>query len=74
MNRDYENGEQISAEEPCLNCTCRDSIHMCHREACPYVRPLNTKCTAEEQPGQCCPTVTCDEGKNFALLLLMARV
>ncbi|KAF0292778.1 Kielin/chordin-like protein [Amphibalanus amphitrite] len=61
MMRHYENGEQIVTGEPCLNCTCRDSMHMCFLKVCPYVRPLSKGCTAEKLPGQCCPTVTCDQ-------------
>ena len=64
MMRHYANGEQIITGEPCLNCTCRDNMHMCFLKVCPYVRPLSKGCTAEKQPGQCCPTVTCDEGKR----------
>ena len=64
--RHYENGEQIVTGEPCLNCTCRDSMHMCFLKVCPYVRPLSKGCTAEKLPGQCCPTVTCDQGERTA--------
>ncbi|XP_037091205.1 mucin-5AC-like [Pollicipes pollicipes] len=61
MMQHYDNGEQIVTDEPCLNCTCRDNMLMCFLKVCPYVRPLGKGCTTEKAPGDCCPTVTCDQ-------------
>lgn len=61
----YQNGEQIETNEPCLNCTCVNSMLMCYLRVCPFVRPLGEKCIIEKVPGECCPKITCPDGKSL---------
>ncbi|OQR78034.1 hypothetical protein BIW11_06677 [Tropilaelaps mercedesae] len=55
----YENGASVVTQEPCLNCTCQDSMLMCYLNVCPYVKALGEECTVTKRPGQCCPEVHC---------------
>lgn len=59
----YQNGEQIETNEPCLNCTCVNSMLMCYLRVCPFVRPLGERCIIEKVPGDCCPKITCPDGE-----------
>ncbi|KAG8189672.1 hypothetical protein JTE90_022487 [Oedothorax gibbosus] len=62
LNQHYDNGEHVQTkEEPCLNCTCVNSMLMCYLRVCPFVKPDGVgKCiTAEDD--QCCPKVWCAE-------------
>ena len=61
----YQNGEQIETNEPCLNCSCVNSMLMCYLRVCPYVRPIGDKCIIEKVPGDCCPRITCPDGNNL---------
>ena len=60
----YQNGEQIETNEPCLNCSCVNSMLMCYLRVCPYVRPLGDKCIIEKVPGECCPRITCPDRES----------
>jgi hypothetical protein len=59
----YKNGEEIETNEPCLNCSCVNSMLMCYLRVCPYVRPLGDKCIIEKIAGECCPRITCPDGE-----------
>lgn len=61
MLKHYQNGEQIQTNEPCLNCTCVNSMLMCYLRVCPFIRPVDENCLVEKVPGECCPRVTCPE-------------
>ena len=74
MMQHYNNGDQIVTDEPCLNCTCRDNMLMCFLKVCPYVMPLTKGCTMEKKPGDCCATVTCEQGQYLELTDLTDRV
>ncbi|XP_022666760.1 flocculation protein FLO11-like [Varroa destructor] len=63
----YENRASIVTQEPCLNCTCQDSMLMCYLNVCPYVKALGEDCTITKQPGQCCPKVDCPSGMSDAI-------
>ncbi|XP_028967613.1 mucin-19 [Galendromus occidentalis] len=58
----YDNGASIQTQEPCLNCTCQDSMLLCYLNVCPYVKALGEECTVTKKPGQCCPEVHCPSG------------
>ncbi|RWS27872.1 mucin-3A-like protein [Leptotrombidium deliense] len=58
----YQNGEQIETNEPCLNCTCVNSMLMCYLRVCPFIRPIGERCLIEKIPGECCPKITCPDG------------
>ena len=60
----YKNGEQIETKEPCLNCSCVNSMLMCYLRVCPYVRPIGDKCIIEKVAGDCCPRITCPDGER----------
>ncbi|XP_022237550.1 mucin-3A-like [Limulus polyphemus] len=62
MLNHYANGEQIATNEPCLNCTCNNSMLMCYLRVCPFVRPVDEDCIVEKEEGECCPKITCPEG------------
>lgn len=68
----YQNGEQIETKEPCLNCSCVNSMLMCYLRVCPYVRPIGDKCIIEKVPGDCCPRITCPDGNNLLPLLSLS--
>ncbi|KAG9509619.1 hypothetical protein GZH46_01856, partial [Fragariocoptes setiger] len=61
MLKHYQNGEQIHTDEPCLNCTCQNSMLMCYLRVCPYIRPLGDRCIIERVQGECCPRITCPD-------------
>lgn len=63
----YGNGATIVTQEPCLNCTCQDSMLMCYLNVCPYVKALGEECTVTKRPGQCCPEVHCPSGMSDAI-------
>jgi hypothetical protein len=58
----YQEGERIITNEPCLNCTCHNSMLMCFLKVCPYTKPLGTNCVVETDPNECCPRIICPEG------------
>lgn len=49
--------------EPCLNCTCHNRMLMCYLRVCPFTKPIGEECTVEKREDQCCPIITCPEGK-----------
>ncbi|RWS15314.1 mucin-17-like protein [Dinothrombium tinctorium] len=59
----YQNGEQIETNEPCLNCSCVNSMLMCYLRVCPFIRPLGERCIIEKVPGECCPKIICPDVK-----------
>ncbi|XP_065557879.1 uncharacterized protein LOC136025816 isoform X2 [Artemia franciscana] len=61
MMQHYEEGERIITNEPCLNCTCQNSMLMCFLKVCPFAKPIGQNCTVEKRPDQCCPVITCPE-------------
>lgn len=50
--------------EPCLNCTCHNRMLMCYLRVCPFTKPIGEECTVEKREDQCCPIITCPEGKS----------
>lgn len=66
--RHYANGAQIETQEPCLNCSCVNSMLMCYLRVCPYVRPLADRCVIEKVAGDCCPRITCPDGECVSAL------
>lgn len=58
----YENGAQVMTNEPCLNCTCTNSMLMCYLRVCPFIKPLGENCIITKNDGECCPSITCPEG------------
>ncbi|KAB7503791.1 hypothetical protein Anas_03426 [Armadillidium nasatum] len=59
--RYYAEGERIDTKEPCLNCTCNNSMLMCYLKVCPFSKPIGKDCTVEKSPDQCCPVITCPQ-------------
>ncbi|XP_068241038.1 serine-rich adhesin for platelets-like [Palaemon carinicauda] len=57
----YEEGDRIITNEPCLNCTCHNSMLMCYLKVCPFSKPIGQDCTIEKRPDQCCPVITCPQ-------------
>ncbi|XP_066972792.1 LOW QUALITY PROTEIN: serine-rich adhesin for platelets-like [Macrobrachium rosenbergii] len=57
----YEEGDRIVTNEPCLNCTCHNSMLMCYLKVCPFSKPIGQDCTIEKRPDQCCPVITCPQ-------------
>ncbi|GBM29428.1 hypothetical protein AVEN_143910-1 [Araneus ventricosus] len=57
----YDNGERIDTNEPCLNCTCLNSMLMCYLRICPFVKPVGEECIIEREEGDCCPKIWCPE-------------
>ncbi|GFS57908.1 uncharacterized protein NPIL_577821 [Nephila pilipes] len=57
----YDNGERIDTNEPCLNCTCMNSMLMCYLRICPFVKPVGEECIVEREEGDCCPKIWCPE-------------
>lgn len=63
MMKDYNEGDPIITNEPCLNCTCSESVLKCNLKVCPYEKNLNSDCQLVPVPGQCCPKIECDDRK-----------
>lgn len=61
----YSEGDRILTNEPCLNCTCHNKMLMCYLRVCPFTKPIGQDCTIEKREDQCCPIITCPEGKFF---------
>ncbi|KAF2362772.1 hypothetical protein FHG87_006473 [Trinorchestia longiramus] len=57
----YEEGDRIVTNEPCLNCTCHNSMLMCYLKVCPFSKPIGLDCKIEKSPEQCCPVITCPQ-------------
>lgn len=36
---------------------------MCYLKVCPFTKPIGQDCTIEKREDQCCPIITCPEGK-----------
>lgn len=66
MFQHYDEGDRIITNEPCLNCTCQDAMLMCFLKVCPFTKPIGQDCTIEKRPDQCCPIITCPEGRPTA--------
>ncbi|XP_035210732.1 LOW QUALITY PROTEIN: serine-rich adhesin for platelets-like [Stegodyphus dumicola] len=60
----YDNGERIVTNEPCLNCTCLNSMLMCYLRICPFIKPVGEECIIERDEGDCCPKIWCPEVIN----------
>lgn len=60
----YSEGDRILTNEPCLNCTCHNKMLMCYLRVCPFTKPIGQDCIIEKREDQCCPIITCPEGKN----------
>ncbi|XP_074593008.1 uncharacterized protein LOC141848817 [Brevipalpus obovatus] len=60
----YRNGQQIETNEPCLNCTCVNSVLMCYLRVCPFVKPIGVGCTVRKVDGECCPEIICPDGAD----------
>ncbi len=69
MFQHYDEGDRIITNEPCLNCTCHDSMLMCFLKVCPFAKPIGQDCQIEKRPDQCCPIITCPERKSLSLFL-----
>lgn len=63
----YGEGDRIMTNEPCLNCTCHNKMLMCYLRVCPFTKPIGQDCTIEKREDQCCPVITCPEGKQSFL-------
>ncbi|OXA45701.1 hypothetical protein Fcan01_19792 [Folsomia candida] len=61
MFNHYGEGDRIFTNEPCLNCTCHNSMLMCYLRVCPFTKPIGQDCTIEKKPDQCCPVISCPE-------------
>lgn len=59
----YQEGDRIMTNEPCLNCTCHNRMLMCYLRVCPFTKPIGHDCIVEKREDQCCPIITCPEGK-----------
>lgn len=59
----YSEGDRILTNEPCLNCTCHNKMLMCYLRVCPFTKPIGQDCIIEKREDQCCPIITCPEGK-----------
>ncbi|XP_063221449.1 mucin-2-like [Bacillus rossius redtenbacheri] len=57
----YNEGDRITTNEPCLNCTCHNRMLMCYLRVCPFSKAIGQDCTIEKKPDQCCPIITCPE-------------
>lgn len=68
----YSEGDRILTNEPCLNCTCHNKMLMCYLRVCPFTKPIGQDCTIEKREDQCCPIITCPEGKSFICCLVFA--
>lgn len=62
----YSEGDRILTNEPCLNCTCHNRMLMCYLRVCPFTKPIGQDCVIEKREDQCCPIITCPEGKFFS--------
>jgi len=67
MFNHYGEGDRILTNEPCLNCTCHNSMLMCYLRVCPFTKPIGQDCTIEKKPDQCCPVITCPQGESTLL-------
>lgn len=36
---------------------------MCYLRVCPFIKAVGENCKVEKKPDQCCPVITCPEGK-----------
>lgn len=63
----YSEGDRILTNEPCLNCTCHNKMLMCYLRVCPFTKPIGQDCVIEKREDQCCPIITCPEGKWNAM-------
>jgi len=68
----YEEGDRIITNEPCLNCTCHNRMLMCYLRVCPFTKGIGQDCTIEKKPDQCCPVITCPEGKQRTVDVLLS--
>ena len=50
MFQHYSEGDRIITNEPCLNCTCHDSMLMCFLKVCPFAKPIGQDCQIEKRP------------------------
>ncbi|XP_039292177.1 titin homolog [Nilaparvata lugens] len=57
----YQEGDRIITQEPCLNCTCQNRMLMCYLRVCPYTKDVGQDCTVEKRSDQCCPVITCPQ-------------
>ena len=71
MFQHYDEGDRIITNEPCLNCTCHDSMLMCFLKVCPFAKPIGQDCQIEKRPDQCCPIITCPERKSLSIFKLL---
>lgn len=39
---------------------------MCYLRVCPFTKPIGQDCVIEKREDQCCPIITCPEGKHIA--------
>lgn len=39
---------------------------MCYLRVCPFTKPIGQDCVIEKREDQCCPIITCPEGKFFS--------
>ena len=45
---------------------------MCYLRVCPFTKGIGQDCTIEKKPDQCCPVITCPEGKQKAVDVLLS--
>lgn len=69
MFQHYNEGDRIITNEPCLNCTCHDSMLMCFLKVCPFAKPVGQDCVIEKRPDQCCPIITCPERTYISFII-----
>lgn len=72
MFQHYSEGDRIITNEPCLNCTCHDSMLMCFLKVCPFAKPIGQDCQIEKRPDQCCPIITCPERKCWPIAKIIS--
>ena len=48
---------------PCLNCTCRDTLVRCTSAACPPTPELPCR-SPQPKPGECCPSICTSEWRD----------
>lgn len=70
----YNEGDRIMTNEPCLNCTCHNRMLMCYLRVCPFTKPIGHDCIVEKREDQCCPIITCPEGKFKIVGNLFSRL
>lgn len=71
MFNHYGEGDRILTNEPCLNCTCHNSMLMCYLRVCPFTKPIGQDCTIEKKPDQCCPVISCPQGKIINAVMFL---